>query len=184
MDTEEPWPVRERETEYDTGWYQGGYDLVEQPDGSTKRYFWASLPPAVVVVARRDDELVFVEQYRPTIRQHHVELPAGIVESAEDYVEAAQRELKEETGYEANELSLMQEVQVATGVLDHRRGYVWADDLEDGEPALEGNEFLRTRHVPIESALEVTRERPANDASVMGLLLADLEGHLELERSG
>ena len=75
-----PWPIHESETEYETGWYDGGYDLVEQPDGSQKRYYWASLPPAVVVVAILDDDVVFVEQYRPTIRETHLELPAGIVE--------------------------------------------------------------------------------------------------------
>ena len=75
-----PWTIHESVTEYQTGWYDGGYDLVEQPDGSEKRYYWASLPPAVVVVATVDDDVVFVEQYRPTIRETHLELPAGIVE--------------------------------------------------------------------------------------------------------
>ncbi|MFW6437059.1 MAG: NUDIX hydrolase, partial [Halococcoides sp.] len=44
--------VEESVVEYETGWYTGGYDRVVQPDGSTKRYYWAELPPAVVVVAR------------------------------------------------------------------------------------------------------------------------------------
>jgi len=38
------WPVVESETEYETGWYDGGYDLVGQPDGSEKKYYWAELP--------------------------------------------------------------------------------------------------------------------------------------------
>lgn len=174
----DPWPVRERVTEYETGWYQGGYDLVEQPDGTTKRYYWASLPPAVVVVARDNDDLIFVEQYRPTIRQHHLELPAGIVEADEEYETAAKRELREETGFEAETLEFLQEVQVATGVLDHRRGYVYAADLSPGEPALDGNEFLEQRRVPIDEALTRVREPPTNDATVMGLLLAEAEGLL------
>jgi len=47
----EDWTIVASETEYETGWYTGGYDLVEQPDGSRKRYYWAALAPAVVVVA-------------------------------------------------------------------------------------------------------------------------------------
>jgi len=57
VDADEPWPVLESTTEYETGWYDGGYDLVEQPDGSTKRYYWAALPPAVVVIARDGEDV-------------------------------------------------------------------------------------------------------------------------------
>ena len=59
------WSVVESVTEYETGWYTGGYDLVDQPDGSRKKYYWAELAPAVVIVAVTDDQLLFVEQYRP-----------------------------------------------------------------------------------------------------------------------
>ena len=40
------WPVLESEVEYETGWYEGGYDRVRQPDGTEKEYYWAALPPA------------------------------------------------------------------------------------------------------------------------------------------
>ena len=172
------WPVLERVVEYETGWYQGGFDLVEQPDGTTKRYYWASLPPAVVIVATIEDQLVFVEQYRPTIRQHHLELPAGIVEPDEDYCEAAKRELREETGYEAGSLEFIQEVQAATGILDHQRGYVFASELTEGEPLQDSNEFLTIRHIQVDDAVQLVRAPPTNDSSLMGILLAKADGHL------
>ncbi|NIS30154.1 MAG: NUDIX domain-containing protein, partial [Actinobacteria bacterium] len=118
------WPVRAAELEYENPWYAGGYDEVEQPDGSTKRYYWADLPPAVVVVPLLDGEVVFVEQYRPVVRERHLELPAGLVEDGESYEAAGARELAEETGYRAEETTLMQTFDVATGVLRHERGLV------------------------------------------------------------
>ena len=172
------WRVIESRLEYETGWFDGGYDLVEQPDGTTKRYYWAELAPAVTVVPLLDEAVVFVEQYRPAVRCDCLELPAGIVEDGESFEEAAVRELREETGYRAGRAVHLQTFWVATGVLRHRRGIVVATDLRDGEPARDGNEFLRVCTRPTERALEAARAEPANDAAIEGILLAQADGWL------
>ena len=175
---EPAWPVIESEAEYDTGWFVGGYDLVEQPNGSTKRYYWAELATAVVVVAVEDDSVVFVEQYRPAVRQRQLELPAGIVEAGESFTAAATRELREETGFAAESTTLLGEFWCSTGVLRHRRGIVFATDLAPVERDLDENEFLSVRSVPVEEAIDVARSPPTNDATLEGVLLAREEGLL------
>ena len=172
------WPVIESETEYETGWFTGGYDLVEQPNGTTKRYYWAELATAVVVVAVEDDSVVFVEQYRPTIRETQYELPAGVVETGESFTAAAERELREETGFAAGSIAVLQDFWVTTGLLRHRRGFVFATDLEPVERDLDDNEFLSVRSVPVTGALDVARSEPTNDATLEGILLAREEGLL------
>jgi ADP-ribose pyrophosphatase len=200
------WPVRESDAEYETGWYTGGYDLVGQPDGSEKRYYWADLPAAAVVVAVVDgadvpsvaadasdgarrgpgggtgadaedgvDHLVMVDQYRPTIREQCLELPAGIVEDGESYTDAGRRELREETGFDAAGVSLLEEFWCSTGILRHRRGIVFAEGLEPVEADLDDNEFLSVTTVPVDEALAVARREPANDATIEGVLLAQAE---------
>ncbi|MDL0121927.1 MULTISPECIES: NUDIX hydrolase [Halobacterium] len=188
------WPLVESRTEYETTWYDGGYDRVEQPDGTEKQYYWADLPPAVVVVAVDDNDVLFVDQYRPTIRKQCMELVAGIVEedtvdatptdavaphpTRESYVAAGRRELREETGFEADTVTLLEEFWTATGVLRHKRGIVFAEDLTATDRDLDDNEFLSVERVPVAEALTVARTPPANDATIEGLLLADADGHL------
>jgi ADP-ribose pyrophosphatase len=191
------WAVLESVAEYETGWYTGGYDLVELPDGRTKRYYWAELPAAVVVVVIVDDpgelglpsddrassasadrSVVMVEQFRPTIRELCYELPAGIVEDGERYAEAGARELEEEVGLVPDSVELLESFWCSTGVLRHRRGIVWAEGFTRGERKLDGSEFLDVVTVPVADALEVARQGSANDATLEGLLLAREDGRV------
>jgi ADP-ribose pyrophosphatase len=172
------WPVVESNLEYDTGWYDGGYDLVEQPDGSRKRYYWAALDPAVVIVATTGEEILMVEQYRPAIGEHCLELPAGLVEDGESFTTAGARELREETGFDPAGISLVEDFWCATGVLRHRRGIVFAEGLEPVEVDRDSNEFLSVTTVPVDEALARAREEPANDATIEGILLAQADGLL------
>jgi len=183
------WRVIESVTEYETDWYDGGYDLVELPDGTEKRYYWAELPAAVVVVAVVDDpaslglpgegrSVAMVEQFRPTIRELCYELPAGIVEDGETYAVAGARELEEEVGVVPGSVELLEDFWCSTGVLRHERGIVWAEELSAGERELDNNEFIDVRTVPVGEAMSVARSDAANDATIEGLLLAEREGLL------
>ena len=119
-----------------------------------------------------------VEQFRPTIRELCYELPAGIVEDGESYAEAGARELEEEVSIAAGEVELLEDFWCSTGVLRHERGLVWAEAFSPAERRLDGSEFLDVRTVPVEAALELARDAPANDATIEGLLLAAADGHL------
>jgi len=174
----EGWTLVESVTEYETGWYEGGYDLLEQPDGTEKRYYWAALQPAVVIVAPSDGQLLMVEQYRPAIRERCLELPAGLVEDGESYATAGARELREEAGFDPDRVTLLEEFWCTTGVLRHRRGIVFVEGLEPVDVDRDSNEFLSVRAVPVEEALPLARQDPANDATIEGLLLAQAEGLL------
>ncbi|GIH07461.1 hypothetical protein Rhe02_55280 [Rhizocola hellebori] len=62
-------------------------------------YFADPTPSAMVVPVTEDGNVVLVKQYRHNLKKDTLELPAGIVSADEPTVDAALRELVEETGY-------------------------------------------------------------------------------------
>jgi len=173
----EPEPVREVVVEYDEGWFVGGYD----PRRAARRDGEEVLLGGTVA---RDDRgrgrrrPGVVRRAVPTDRAEHPTGASRGVEPGESYTAAGARELAEETGFEPSSTSLLQEVWCSTGVLRHKRGYVFAEGLEPVDVDHDSNEFLVPRTVPIDEALAVAREPPTNDATLEGLLLAKADGCL------
>lgn len=89
-------------------WLTARRDTVELPDGRINaEYYILEYPDWVNVIAITEaGEFVMVEQYRHGLGDVFTELVAGVIEKGEDPLEAAKRELLEETGYAADEWSL------------------------------------------------------------------------------
>ncbi|MCI0636610.1 MAG: DUF2064 domain-containing protein, partial [Actinobacteria bacterium] len=72
--------------------------------GRETEYEYLAVPRAVFVAAVTDhDELLLVRQYRHPVRDWTLEVPAGSIREGESSLEAASRELREETGASARE---------------------------------------------------------------------------------
>jgi ADP-ribose pyrophosphatase len=110
---------------------------------------WPGFPPyevlhqlgaAAVLAVTPDDEAVFVRQFRPPIRDDLLEIPAGLLDvEGEDALTCATRELREETGYDAQAIAFLGGVFVSPGSSDHyvhlfvaRTGAEPVDDPEQG----------------------------------------------------
>ena len=62
---------------------------------------------AACILAVNNDKIILVKQYRKAVEEFILELPAGILNIAEEPQEGALRELKEETGYRADKINLI-----------------------------------------------------------------------------
>jgi len=82
---------------------------VELPDGRIiEDYLLAEAPPYVAVFGVRPDGLVVaIEEYKFGPNRVVLKVPAGVLDPGEDALEAARRELLEETGYEASNFRLL-----------------------------------------------------------------------------
>src|SRR5262245_17661107 len=77
-------------------------DRVSEPAGHTATREIVVHPGAVCIVARLNgDDVVLVLQYRHAVGGELLEIPAGGLHEGEDTMDAAKRELEEETGYRA-----------------------------------------------------------------------------------
>ena len=157
------WPVLEAVTEYETPFFGAGYDRVERPDGSRGNYYWIDPVDGVTVVALAGEdsmEVVLVEEYRPRHRRTFLTVPGGAVDAGEDVRDAGRRELREESGYEADSVEYVRSYY-PDGWVRHRRHVVFATGLSAGPQELDETEFIGVRTLPVEEAFEAVLDSGA-----------------------
>lgn len=155
-----------------------GYDRLRRPDGERTGYGWIGDRGSAAVVARNDDRVILIEEFRPRLGETVLSCPVGSVEAGESFREAGRRELREETGFAADRVEVLAE-HYPVAWLRKPRGVVFAGDLSPGEQRLEDDEFADVRTVPADEALALARERdPATGWTLLPLLLARAAGHL------
>jgi ADP-ribose pyrophosphatase len=88
----------------------------------------------IIVAVTPEDRLLFVEQHRAAIESKTIEMPAGLVGDLADAtdehaVEAARRELLEETGYAAGRIEFLMAGPSSSGMSNEIMAFVRAYDL-------------------------------------------------------
>ena len=132
---------------------------------------------AVGVLATEGGEVYLVGQYRYALERYSWEIVEGGCPEGEETLDAARRELEEETGLRARDWERMGEAHLSNSVSDELAVWYLATGLEQGECRPEGTERLQVRRVPVEEALRMALSGEITDAlSVLALM------HLRLRR--
>ncbi len=169
-----PWTTLSGEVKYDNKWIKVTEYQVINPGGGKGIYGKVHFKNIAIGVIPMDKEknTWLVGQFRYALNEYSWEIPEGGAPVGEDPIEAAKRELKEETGMTANKLTLLTKLHTSNSVTDEV-GYVFlAEDLEDGENNLEETEAdLKVRKLPLAEAVDmVLRGEITDSMSMIGLL--------------
>ena len=127
-------------------------DQVELPNGKAATREYVKHVGAVCVVALTDkNEVILERQFRYPFHRELIEIPAGKLDSkSEDPLQAALRELREETGASCRELIPLGEMLPSPAILRERISLFLARGLSFGETSLDEDEFLSAVRIPLE----------------------------------
>ena len=122
---------------------------------------------------RQDNgEATTLHNRRVAIGRDLLELPAGTREPGEDPRETAIRELREETGFTAEQMEPLHQFFLAPGIMDERMAVFVATGLVAGEAVLEPNEFIENVVLSLNEAVQMCRDGAIEDAkTLVGLLI-------------
>ena len=129
-------------------------DTVLLPDGQHAVREYLEHPGAVAILAVLDDGRILLErQYRYPIAQAVIEIPAGKLNTGEDPLLCAQRELQEETGYTAKHWSKIRRIHPVISYSTEFIDIYLAEGLSPGPARLDEEEFLDVFAAPLEELL-------------------------------
>ncbi|MGH2406084.1 MAG: NUDIX hydrolase [bacterium] len=149
-------------------------DEVRLPSGRIGRREIIEHPGAAAIVALTDaSEVVLVRQYRKTVERTLLEIPAGKLEPGESPLACAQRELAEETGLQADEMTPLVTFVPSPGILTEAITVFLARGLAPHRvSAPVDEEGLRVERVPLEHIHGLIAAGEILDGkSLVGLLL-------------
>lgn len=146
--------------------------IVTLPNGKETVREVVKHPGAVAILAVKDKKILFVEQFRKAMEKCLIEIPAGKVESGEERIDTAKRELEEETGYTSQQLSLLNEFYVSPGFCDEYISLYYTDTLISSSMlSPDEDEFVIHHWLTLDEALQWIDEGRIEDAKTIIAIL-------------
>lgn len=182
MDIIKPWKILKSTIVVDRPWLRARCDEVLIPSTSKvhPEYYVLEYPSWVNTIAiDREGRFIMVRQYRHGLGEILTELCAGVVENGEDPLDAARRELAEETGYGGGTWSRLMVIAANPGSQNNLTYCFLAEDVELlGDQHLDETEDIEVVVLSRDEVFEMLR----NDRIRQALMAAPLWKYFAMER--
>lgn len=156
------------------------FDVWEEefalPNGKTIKQSWINHKPTVAIVAINDkNAILLIKQYRNAVKKKLLEIPAGSLDGMQESpAVCAQRELAEETGFQAKKIIRLFEGYLLPGYCNEYMYFFLAKDLIHAPLTPDEDEFIETIPVSFSKAQTLIKKGTIIDAkTVLGIMLAD-----------
>jgi 8-oxo-dGTP pyrophosphatase MutT (NUDIX family) len=171
-----PWTTLSEEVKYDNRWINVTEFQVINPGGGRGIYGKVHFKNKAIGIVAIDDQMNtwLVGQFRYTLNEWSWEIPEGGGPMEQSPLDAAKRELKEETGLRAKKWSQILRLHTSNSVTDEEGFIYLAEDLTEGEKELEETEAdMKIWKLPLHEAIQMVTDGKITDAlTIMGLLMA------------
>jgi 8-oxo-dGTP pyrophosphatase MutT (NUDIX family) len=166
MEETSPWKILSEKLVYDNNWIQVIHYDVINPSGGKGIYGKVHMKNLAIGVIALDENLhtYLVGQYRFVLNQYSWEIPEGGGAIDEPPIEAAKRELLEETGLIAHDWSLLTTLHLSNSVTDEFALLFLARQLEQRTAMPEETEQLVVKKIPFEEVWQMTQDGRITDS--------------------
>lgn len=155
-------------------------DKIELPNGKTTGREYIKHNGAVCIAAMKEDGSVAVErQFRYPMHRIVTELPAGKLDTSDEIpLEAAKRELREETGIRASQWTYLGGMIPTCAYSTEIIHMYLAEELEFGDRDLDEDEFLNVSFMPLKELVDKCMSGEIQDSKtqIATLKVARLKG--------
>lgn len=167
------WKKLSSRVAYENDWMQVLEDDVVNPGGGRNLYGHVHFKNVAVAILALDeaDNTWLVGQSRYTLGEFSWELPMGGAPLDETPLDAAKRELAEETGLRAARWEEIMHLHTSNSITDERGVAFVATDLSFGETQFEETEDLQIRRLPFDEAVAMVMDGRITDAISAATLL-------------
>ncbi len=155
-------------------------DTVQTLNGVAEREIIEHSPAAVILPYEAPDKIYLIKQYRPALEKAIFEAPAGFINKDEIPLDAAKRELKEETGFDALNWTFLGEAYSSPGFCNEYMYYYLAQGLTQSEPCMDEHENIDTVMVSLNEVGRLIEEKEIVDMKTILIYLL-MKGKLNLK---
>ncbi len=164
--------ILEKEVRYQSSIFTVESTSLQLPDQRVRQYDLIQIQNAVTILPLdEENNVLFVKQFRLGANKMLLELPAGKIETGEEALATAEREIREETGMAAKKMQPLGNFYVSPGYSTEYMYTFLATGLYPSRLAPDEDEILNLVKIPLPEVMQMVQKGEIEDAKSLATIL-------------